>query len=55
MNAPEIDDIIRKNRLLAQALEINGTPSFVMGEAFVRGYVALDQMRDIVAAEREDG
>lgn len=53
MDDPAIEEIIRENRLLAQALDINGTPSFVMGEQFVRGFVELDQMRAIIAAERE--
>ena len=55
MEAPEIEEIIRENRMLGQALEINGTPSFIFGETFVRGFVELDQMRGIVAAEREEG
>jgi protein-disulfide isomerase len=54
MNDPEIDEMIRKNRELGAKLQIQGTPSFIMGETFVRGYVELDQMREIVRLVREE-
>lgn len=49
MGGQEVANIIRANRALAQTLQIQGTPSFIMGEQFVRGFVELDQMRAIVA------
>lgn len=49
MQGDEVARIIRTNRALAQTLQIQGTPSFIMGEDFVRGFVELDQMRAIVA------
>lgn len=54
MNSDEVTDIIQTNRQLGQALQIQGTPSFVMGDAFVRGYVDLQQMRSMVEAVRAD-
>lgn len=48
MENPEITAQINTNRALAQQLQIQGTPSFIMGENFVRGFVELDQMRAIV-------
>ncbi|MDA8584671.1 DsbA family protein [Rhodobacteraceae bacterium] len=48
MESPEVESIISTNRALAQRLQIQGTPSFIMGENFVRGFVELDQMRAIV-------
>lgn len=54
MDSAEVDDIISANRALAQRLQINGTPSFVMGDAFVRGFVELPQMRAIVEEIRAD-
>ncbi|MXQ07050.1 thioredoxin domain-containing protein [Alphaproteobacteria bacterium GH1-50] len=54
MENPEIDAIIQANYALANALEIQGTPTFVMGERMVRGFVDLDQMRAIVADIREN-
>jgi protein-disulfide isomerase len=52
MNGVEVKAIIDDNRLLGQRLSITGTPTFVMGDQMVRGYVPLDGMRDIVGQER---
>lgn len=54
MDSREVSDIILANRALAQRLQINGTPSFVMGDAFVRGFVELPQMQAIVEDIRAD-
>lgn len=54
MNDDEVTQIIEQNRALAQALQIQGTPSFIMGENFVRGFVELDQMRAIVESIRNE-
>lgn len=53
MESDEVSGIIARNRMLAQSLNIKGTPSFIMGENFVRGYVNLEQMQSIVAEIRE--
>ena len=53
MDAPEVTEVIARNRALAQDLQINGTPSFVIGDQMLRGYVPVDAMAEIVAAERE--
>ena len=50
----QIAKIIQNNRALGQALQIQGTPSFIMGENFVRGFVELEQMRAIVEDIRAD-
>lgn len=55
MDDPEIDRRISETRALAQSLNINGTPTFVMGTELVRGYVPLDTMEQIIANERADG
>lgn len=52
MDDPEIDRIIAANLELGQALGISGTPTFVFGDEMVRGYVPLDDMRQIVEEER---
>lgn len=54
MDDAEITRIITENRALAQRLEIQGTPTFVMGDNFVRGYVDLDQMQRIVEVIRSE-
>ncbi|WP_146589886.1 DsbA family protein [Puniceibacterium confluentis] len=55
MDDPAIDRQINETRALAQTLKINGTPTFVMGNELVRGYVPLDSMVQIVAQERAEG
>lgn len=52
MNAPEVTAVIEANHALATKLEISGTPTFVVQNTMVRGYVPLDGMREIVADER---
>lgn len=52
MDAPEVSAVIEANYALAQALQLNGTPSYVVDGTMVRGYVPLDGMRDIVAQQR---
>lgn len=55
MSAPEVTDEINANRALAQAMGISGTPTFVVGDQMLRGYLPLDQMIQIVDAVRADG
>lgn len=52
MDDDAVTKVIADTRELAQKLNINGTPSFVMGDEMVRGYVPLDAMREIVAQGR---
>ena len=54
MNDDEVTEIITRNRALAQRLQVQGTPTFLFGDNFVRGYVELDQMQRIVAAVRSE-
>jgi len=53
MVAPEVTSVIEANRALAQRLDINGTPTFVIDQTLVRGYVPLDGMRQIVDGQRK--
>ncbi|MEM9972978.1 MAG: DsbA family protein [Pseudomonadota bacterium] len=52
MDAPAVTAVIEENRALAQRLQIGGTPTFVVGERMVRGYLPLDEMRGAVAEVR---
>ncbi len=52
MDAPEVTKVIEENHLLAQRMQISGTPTFVMGGQMLRGYAPLDTMRAIVKEER---
>lgn len=55
MASEEVKAIITANHDLATTMDISGTPTFVIDETMVRGYVPLDGMRDIVAGQRNDG
>ena len=53
MDSPEVMQAIQDNRALGQALKISGTPTFIMGNQLVRGYVPLESMRKIVEQVRD--
>ena len=52
MDAPEIGQRLQKNAALAQALQINGTPAFAIGDTLVPGAVDLATMRSLIAEAR---
>lgn len=49
MKDPELDQIIERNRGLAQQLEINGTPAFIVGTELVPGAVSEEQFKQLLA------
>ncbi len=53
MKSPEIDAAIARNRALAEALGINGTPGFVIGDQIVPGAISLDTIRQLIAEARQ--
>ncbi|SHH23755.1 DsbA family protein [Marivita hallyeonensis] len=55
MDSDAITEQLAETRDLARALQINGTPSFVMGDQLVRGYLPLAAMQQIVDETRQDG
>lgn len=52
MESPDVAQIISDNHALAAIMKISGTPTFVVDDQMLRGYVPLDQMREIVSAVR---
>ncbi|MFT6023246.1 MAG: protein-disulfide isomerase [Ascidiaceihabitans sp.] len=52
MNGPDVADEIAKTRALAQKLRITGTPTFVLQDELLRGYLPYDQMMQVVADKR---
>ena len=52
MNSPEVATILDRTRLAAQQLEISGTPGLVIGLQVIPGAISIEQMREIIAAER---
>jgi len=51
-NEAEYDRVFAKNRDLAQALKINGTPAFVAGDVVVRGATDYQSMKNLIAQVR---
>lgn len=54
MNSDATSKIIADNHALAQRLQIRGTPSFVMNDQMLRGYLPLEGMRAQVAKQRNE-
>ncbi len=52
MAAPEFAATIERNLALARALDINGTPTFVIGDRLIPGAVDLDTLRKLIAEAR---
>ncbi len=50
--APEIDKILARNFKLAEALNINGTPAFVIGDELIPGAADLDTLRQKIRQAR---
>jgi protein-disulfide isomerase len=53
MADPQVQAVIDANHALGTTMEINGTPTFVIDQTMVRGYVPLEGMRQIVTGQRE--
>jgi protein-disulfide isomerase len=49
---PEINATIERNHELARALQINGTPAFIVGGRLVPGAVDIATLRELVEAAR---
>ena len=49
---PEIDRRITETMRLAQSLQVSGTPTFIVGSKVIRGYLPLEEMRDVVELSR---
>jgi len=52
MENPAVNQIIGQNHALAQRMQISGTPSFVVGNEMLRGYLPLESMQQVVAQAR---
>ncbi|TVP73689.1 MAG: DsbA family protein [Rhodobacteraceae bacterium] len=53
MSSPHVSDVIAANYALAQRLQISGTPTFVLEDEMIRGYVDADVLRDMIMAQRD--
>ena len=52
MADPAIDTLLERNYRLAQALNINGTPAFVIGDQLAPGAIDIAQMKKMIAEAR---
>lgn len=52
MNSDAVTAEITQTRALAQKLAVSGTPTFVMHDEMLRGYLPFDQMQALVAQKR---
>jgi protein-disulfide isomerase len=55
MDDDEVTRRLAETRALAQSLGISGTPTFVIGDRLLRGYLPLAEMEALVEAARQDG
>ncbi|MCR9071983.1 MAG: DsbA family protein [Alphaproteobacteria bacterium] len=55
MADPVLQQHIRKSYQLAQALEIQGTPAFTIGNQIIPGAVSKEQLAELVAEARAGG
>jgi protein-disulfide isomerase len=53
MGSDEVKRTIDENLKLADAIGVNGTPSYVVGDEVVIGAVGLDTLREKIGAERK--
>jgi predicted DsbA family dithiol-disulfide isomerase len=53
MASPEILEALRANVALAHALNIHGTPGFIIGNHIVAGALSLDTLKEMIAAARK--
>lgn len=52
MGSDAVSTEIAETRALAQRLQISGTPTFVLKDDMLRGYLPLDAMRQVIAEAR---
>ena len=55
MTGAAVKDIIQRNYSLAEALDINGTPAFIIGDVLVPGATDIDGLKKLVADARKPG
>jgi protein-disulfide isomerase len=53
MNSDEVKDTIDEDMKLADALGVNGTPSYVVGDQVIVGAVGLDELREKIKDQRK--
>jgi protein-disulfide isomerase len=52
MKSPEIDKELKANLELGKQLDLDGTPSFIVGDTIIPGAIGADDLKQLVAAAR---
>ena len=48
INLKKVNSVIANNLLLAEKLSINGTPSFIIGNSIIRGFISSEELQEII-------
>ena len=51
-DSEEIQNLINANMESAGKLGVRGTPGFIIEDEIFRGYLTLDQMKEVIASKR---
>jgi protein-disulfide isomerase len=54
LESPEIEEKYKKNMALGAALKINGTPSLIVGDQIIQGYVPVDHLSSLVEKKKQE-
>lgn len=54
MNSEEVESELRRTRQLASNMAISGTPTFILGDEMVRGYLPYDQLKELIDEQRAE-
>jgi protein-disulfide isomerase len=52
MRSPEVDKELKANLDLGKALDLDGTPSFIVGDTIVPGAISANDLRQLIADAR---
>ncbi len=55
VSSPDVERVLKTNGDLADALKIDGTPGFILGDSIIPGAVDLDALRKNIAEQRKRG
>lgn len=55
MESADVDKALKENLALADALDITGTPGFIVGNTIIPGAVSLDELKQAIADARKKG
>ncbi len=52
MNSEKVNSLIARNAYLAESLRIQGTPTFIIGEQIIRGFISENEMQELIEMSR---